>query len=238
MLSKDEIISWEKRIEIFLRELIFITKSIFNLIWINKGIVFFITLIYLLYIIINYIAFEMPKRTVVKYYSAVENKELDAAWKMISEQGHIRWKEGFIDFEKGYRTLANTKILNLQMVSDNSLIRELTTDKKQIIVDMIVIENFRKVDVIDPDSLTDRIEQRDNILSLRLRYADDTVEKLKSDSLSSFKNVLKLVRHYKKIFTIQKDKNSSFFNKLISNNWLITDIDNKEMGLIFDTTFY
>lgn len=153
-------------------------------------------------------------------------------------QCQVRWKNGRSDFIDGYQTLATTKILSIENFNRSQLIESITEDKKQLIVDLIVIENFKGMDIYDSKLKADKPSQSENISWLLLRYNECLVSKLRDDGLSNYKSALKLVRRYRKVFTIQKNTKAGIFDKLISNNWIITDIDNKEVGLIYDSTFY
>lgn len=185
----------------------------------------------------NYIAYEMPKRTIQKYFSYVDQRDFGKSWNMLTPQCQVRWKNGEEDFKEGYSTLATTKIIKIENSNPGDLFEALCSDKKQLIVDLIVLENFRGIDIIDSKGLV-KNSQLDNTFWLNIKYKSEIVEKLKMDSLSKYRTTLKLVRRYRKVFTIQRNINSDLFDKISSNDWLISDVDNKEIGIINDTTFY
>lgn len=71
---------------------------------------------------------------------------------------------------------------------------------------------------------------------MALKHGQTKVDSLKTNSLSSYRSALKLVRRYR-VFTIQVNPNADFFEKALSNNWLITDVADKETSLFYDNTF-
>jgi len=235
-MDKKAITSYLLGVKDFLIEIISVSKGILNLVWNNRIILSIILIVFLGLEGVNYIAYEMPKRTIFTYFRALDNRELGKAWNMLIPEFQVRWKDGEKNFKEGYSTLTSTKIISVKNLSNNSLLNELSCDKKQLEVQLIIVENFRKIDVIDSTG-NDKISQADNLLWLRLKHKDG-VDKMRKETLSKYSSTLKLVRRYKKIFTIQKETKADFLEILLSNNWLVADVDNKEISLIYDTTYY
>ena len=120
----------------FLKSIIEICKSIMVLIFDNKFLLLLLLLIYLGYLGLNYLAYEMPKRIITNYYHAIDNKQLNEAWNMMSPQCQVRWDSGCSDFEKGYATLATTKIQSIDNSNAGNLFEALSSDREQFIVNI------------------------------------------------------------------------------------------------------